>query len=258
MDIGKVFSETRISNVPPELKHCGVVYSRTILATDLPEAQRKRVYLDLLHPSNFSHERDLVLGIANVRIGGNEWERAEFVHGSTILDRLYRNLGLVAFPMLENGSCVLANTPTCSLAIDGKYDSITYDVVLVDLTSAGPFFSIKGYQCDYVKSGGFLPFTFGVENLVVKSASPLSQIYIYDNRSQYETSLFCEDKGVCTTPDFPFTYTLNMNPAINFSKLDCPCISFTPSAPGIHVWVVASYFNVCEATKETFRKVFAS
>lgn len=218
-----------------ELKHFGVVSSHKKQAA---ECTHGRVNLELLRPREVASG----FGFANVKIHGDKWTDAELVIGDRIFDRLRRQLGHTSFPMLDNGNCMpfLDGYHTMFVKIDGEFDAVTYDVVVVDPeTLTGPF-AFVAYQMA-CQSGGdpkmSLPFVHKVEKLIVRSTHAFSRAVLEYDRNIIS---FNEEKGAAAEK-LPFTYRIDFSPPLNFSRIDRCYLHMSPTNYEAEVHVVATY-----------------
>jgi hypothetical protein len=85
-------------------------------------------------------ERDVsdsktLLGVANVNLHGSHWTSSKLVITSLACATIYRRLGQSSYLMLDNGCCIyVSKYDQCPLlAIEGDVDSVTYDVVEIDV-----------------------------------------------------------------------------------------------------------------------------
>lgn len=241
--------EYTFSNFPPELKHSGVVQSITKQFSEI--ADPKSVSLHTFVSNWDPEEPQFSLGFANLRINGNEWKRVDLVANGHVLDCLVCEGGTRTFPMMENGNAIPVVGPFC-VNIQGKWDSISFDVVNVHITPPLHAFATRGYQYACCRRGDYLPLNFFVERIVVKSPRPLLNISVQDHsHTQYMSPLFQEasekenEDEKTKTPKYPFTYVLDLDRPVNFSGLDNPRLHFTTTDnTDEKVWATAVYRNI--------------
>lgn len=226
---------------PPELKYVRFLYSRTV------EVYNNEV---VLAPSKWEVLPSLQMyGIANVRIVGNEWNTAELIIGGHVFDKICSKLEQREFPMLENGCCL----PCCEvmpirMKIDGKCDSVAYDIVVSNGSDLNMCFTCKGSETVSAQSssGGIeLPFHYRVEKLIVKSDVELSNVETeIDGNLFYPASTFVSEGGA-----FPFTMVFNFSPAISSRSVNRAWCRFLASKPGT-VHVISLHSNLFSFDKD--------
>lgn len=133
----------------PELKHVRIIQSIVVRLTSNQSCTTLESKPNCFSPDFLKETR--TLGIANVKIQGNQWRTAELISCGQQLDKIYSAMGQMSFLMLENGNCI-PESQFVELRVDGPHEGITYDIVEI-ATPLPTMFTFRGYQHVLTKPG---------------------------------------------------------------------------------------------------------